>query len=110
MKKNSLFCSLLIILLTIGCSIPVEIGRSVDLADLQAIEKDMTSKQVKDRLGEPMALGRDNHDNQTWTWYHLRATLPVKANADPEMQRVTITLNSEGRVLSIAYDMSNSSE
>jgi len=110
MKKMTLLCSLLTVLLTAGCSIPVEIGRPVALADLQAIDKDMTSQQVKDRLGEPMALGRDNDGNQTWTWYHLRAILPVKADADPEMQRVTITLNSDGRVLSIAYDMSKPTE
>ena len=112
MKKMPLplICSLLSVLLMAGCSIPVEMGRPVTLADLQAIDKDMSSQEVKSRLGEPMAFGRDNDGNQTWTWYHLRVILPVKADAVPEMQRVTVTLNSDGRVLFIAYDISKPAE
>lgn len=110
MKRTTLFCSLLLVLLTAGCSIPVEMGRAVTLADLQAIDKGMNSQQVKSLLGEPMVFGLDNDGNQTWTWYHLRVILPVKADAAPEMQRVTVTFNSDGRVLFIAYDMSKPEE
>ncbi len=110
MKKINLLYALLLILLMAGCSIPVEMGRPVALANLQAIDQNMTSQQVKNLLGEPMAVGRDNEGNQTWTWYHLRATLPVKAGVDPQMQRVTITLSLDGRVLSTAYDMSKPTE
>ena len=110
MKKKNLLCALLVFLFMAGCSIPVEMGRPVALADLQAIDKNMTAQQVKNLLGEPMAVGRDDQGNQTWTWYHLRATLPAKAGADPEMQRVTITLNPDGLVRSTAYDMSKPTE
>jgi outer membrane protein assembly factor BamE (lipoprotein component of BamABCDE complex) len=70
----------------------------------------MNSHQVKSLLGEPMAFGLDNDGNQTWTWYHLRVILPVKVDAAPEMQRVTVTFNSDGHVLFIAYDMSKPEE
>jgi outer membrane protein assembly factor BamE (lipoprotein component of BamABCDE complex) len=110
MKRTTLLFSLLFVLLTAGCSIPVEIGRPVTLANLQSIDKGMSSQQVTSLLGEPMATGLDSDGDQTWTWFHLRVILPVKADAAPEMQRVSVTFNSEERVLYTTYDLSKPAE
>jgi len=104
-KRTNVIALLCIGLLVISCSVPVQFGRHFAIDEIQKISPGLSDQEVRSRLGNPMATGRNKEGQQTWTWYYLQAHLPAKADQDPVVQRLTISF-SEGKVVSTEYDMS----
>lgn len=96
------------IICLLGACAPIHMssGKAFTISQIQSIEKDKSGKEeVKELFGEPQMTGKDDEGLDTWTFFYLDATIPLRGgNIKEKVQRISITFD-KGKVSSFNYEL-----
>lgn len=82
-------------------------GKSFTLTHIQSIKKGTSTKtDVRNLFGEPQLTGKNESDQDIWTYLYIEAQVPFRGKPSKEkFQRLTLTFEGD-KVKSMTYEMS----
>jgi len=82
-------------------------GKPFTLSHIESINKGSTTKEeIRKLFGEPQLSGKNDSDQDIWSYLYIEAKVPLKGGPSKEkFQRLTITFDDD-KVKSMTYEMS----
>jgi outer membrane protein assembly factor BamE (lipoprotein component of BamABCDE complex) len=91
-------CSVLL-----ACSIPIEIGRSLDQQTIATVVPGMRVDQVIEKLGSPAMVGKNRQGERVWRYVYFKTDLPYEKGQKMTLQHVEVVIKA-GQVVGVSYD------
>lgn len=82
-------------------------GKPFTMSHIESIKKGETTREgIKNLFGEPQLTGKNDSDEDIWSYLYIEAKVPLKGKPSKEkFQRITITFDGD-KVKSMTYEMS----
>jgi len=105
-KKLLLLTAIPALLYSCG-PIHFETGRPFTMVQIEAITEGVTTKEdILKLMGEPGLTGKSDAGLDIWSYFYIKAEVPLKGGISKEkFQKTTVTFE-DNRVKSISYEMS----